>query len=64
MSLYERAHAGHILGNASSSIERKPLLLALEVVGLTLSKASLAFQMVDPVVSYDGWRMGFISHSP
>ena len=64
MSLYESTHAGHMLGNASSSVEGKPLLLELEVVGLTLSNASLTFQMVDPEVFYDGWRMGLISHSP
>ena len=64
MSLYESAHAGHMLGNASSSVEGKPLLLELEVIGLTLSNVSLTFQMVDPEVSYDGWRMGLISRSP
>ena len=64
MSLDERAHAGHVLGDPSSSVEGKPLALELEIVGLTLSNASLTFQMVDPVVSYDGWRMGLISHPP
>ena len=64
MSLYENAHTGHMLGNASPSVEGKPLPLELEIVGLTLSNVSLAFQMVDPEVSYDGWRMGLISCSP
>ena len=64
MSLDERAHAGHVLCDPSSGVEGKPLTLELEIIGLALSNASLTFQMVDPEVAYDGWRMGLIGRPP
>ena len=63
MSLDQRTHAGHVLHNSSSGVEGEPLTLELEIVGLALGDASLTLQMVDPQVTYDGWRTELIGRS-
>ena len=64
MGVQERAQAGHLPGDPSSSVQGQPLILKLEVVGLALGYTTLVVEVANPVHAYDHWWVSFIGHLP
>ena len=64
MGVQERAQAGHMPGDPSSSVQGQPLILKLEMVGLALGYTTLVVEVVNPLHAYDHWWASFISHPP
>ena len=64
LGVQERAQAGHLLGDTSSGVQGKPLVLKLEVVGLALGYATLAVEVVNPMRAYDRWWTSLIDGPP
>ena len=64
LGFQERAQAGHLPGNPSSSVQGQPPLLKLEVVGFARGDTTRVFKVVYPVHAYDCWWASLIGHSP
>ena len=64
MGVQERAQAGHLPGDPSSSVQGQPLILKLEVVGFALGNTTLVVEVVYPMHAYDRWWACFIGHLP
>ena len=64
LGFQERAQAGHLPGNPSSSVQGQSPLLKLEVVGFAHGDTTLVFEVVYPVRAYDCWWVSLISRSP
>ena len=64
MGVQERAQAGHLPGDPSSSVQGQPLVLKLEVMGLALGYMTLIVEVVNPVCAYDHWWVSFIGQPP
>ena len=64
MGFQERAQAGHLPGDPSSSVQGQPPLLKLVVMGFALGNTTLVIEVVYPVRACDHWRVSFISHPP
>ena len=64
LGFQERAQAGHLPGNPSSSVQGQPPLLKLEVVGFVRGDMTLAFEVVYPVHTYDCQWARLIGCSP
>ena len=64
LGFQERAQAGHLPGNPSSSVQGQPPLLKLEVVGFARGDTTLVFEVVYLVQAYDCWWVSLIGRSP
>ena len=64
MGFQERAQAGHLPGNPSSSVQGQPSLLKLEVAGLARGDTTLVLEVVYPVHAYNCRWASLVSHSP
>ena len=64
MGFQERAQAGHLPGNPSSSVQGQPPLLKLEVAGLARGDTTLVLEVVYPVRTYDCRWASLVSRSP
>ena len=64
LGFQERAQAGHLPGNPSSSVQGQPPLLKLEVVGFARGDMTLTFEVVYLVHAYDCWWVSLIGCSP
>ena len=64
LGLQERAQAGHMPGDPSSSVQGQPLFLKLEVVGFALGNMTLIVEVVYPIRTYDHWWVRFVGRPP
>ena len=64
MGFQERAQAGHLPGNPSSSVQGQPPLLKLEVAGLARGDTTCVLKVVYPVRAYNCWWVSLVDCSP
>ena len=64
LGVKEWAQARYLLGDTSSGVQGQPFVFIFEVIGLALGQATLAVEVVDPILTYDGWRASFVDRSP
>ena len=64
MGFQERAQAGHLPGNPSSSVQGQPPLLKLEVTGLARCNTTRVLEVIYPVHAYNCWWASLVGHSP
>ena len=64
LGVEERAQARYLLGDTGSGVQGQPLVFIFEVIGLPLGQATLAVEVVDPILTYDSWRASFVDRPP
>ena len=64
MGFQERAQAGHLPGNPSSSVQGQPPLPKLEVTGVAHGDMTLVLKVVYPVCTYNCRWASLVGHSP
>ena len=53
LGVKEWAQARYLLGDTSSGVQGQPFIFIFEVIGLALGQATLAVEVVDPILTYD-----------
>ena len=64
LSVEEWAQARYLLGDTSSGVQGQPFIFIFEGIGLALGQATLAVEVVNPILTYDSWRVSFIDCPP
>ena len=64
LGVEERAQARYLLGDTGSGVQGQPFIFIFEVIGLALGQATLAVKVVDPILTYDSWRVSFVNRPP
>ena len=64
LSVEEWAQARYLLGDTSSGVQGQPFVFIFEGIGLALGQATLAVEVVNPVLTYDSWRVSFVDRPP
>ena len=64
LSVEEWAQARYLLGDTSSAVQGQPFVFIFEGIGLALGQVTFAVEVVDPMFTYNSWRMSFIDCPP
>ncbi|MDA8031967.1 MAG: hypothetical protein MPK62_12770, partial [Alphaproteobacteria bacterium] len=64
LSVEEWAQVRYLLGDTGSGVQGQPFVFIFEGIGLALGQATLAVEVVDPILTYDSWRVSFIDRLP
>ena len=64
LGVEEWAQARYLLGDTGSGVQGLPFIFIFEVTGLALGQATLAVEVVDPILTYDSWRVSFVDRLP
>ena len=64
LSVEEWAQARYLLGDTGSGVQGQPFIFIFEGIGLALGQVTLAVEVVDPMFTYNSWRMSFVDHLP
>ena len=60
LSVEEWTQARYLLGDTGSGVQRQPLIIIFEGIGLALSQVTIAVEVVNPMFTYNSWRMSFV----
>ena len=64
LGVEEWAQARYLLGDTGSCVQWQPFICIFEGIGFALGQVTFAVKVVDPILTYDSWRMSFIDHLP
>ena len=64
LSVEEWAQARYLLDDTGSGVQGQPFIFIFEGIGLALGQATLAVEVVNPILTYDSWRASFIDCPP
>ena len=64
LSIEEWAQARYLLGDTCSGVQWQPFICIFEGIGFALGQVTLAVEVVDPILTYDSWRVSFIDCPP
>ena len=64
LSVEEWAQARYLLGDTSSGVQGQPFVFIFEGIGLALGQVTLAVEVVDPMFTYNSWRIRFVDRPP
>ena len=64
LGVEESAQARYLFGDTSSGVQGQPFIFIFEGIGLALGQATLAVEVVDPILTYDSWRVSFVDRPP
>ena len=64
LSVEEWAQARYLLGDTSCGVQWQPFICIFEGIGFTLGQVTLAVEVVDPILTYNSWRMSFVDRPP
>ena len=64
LSVEEWAQARYLLSDTSSGVQGQPFIFIFEGIGLALCQVTLAVEVVNPILTYDSWRVSFVDRPP
>ena len=64
LGVEEWAQARYLFGDTGSGVQGQPFVFIFEGIGLALGQATLAVEVVDPILTYDSWRANFVNRPP
>ena len=64
LSVEEWAQARYLLGDTGSGVQWQPFICIFEGIGFALGQVTLAVKVVDPILTYNSWRMSFVECPP
>ena len=64
LSVEEWAQARYLLGDTGSGVQGQPFVFTFEGIGLALGQVTLPVEVVDPILTYDSWRVSFVKRPP
>ena len=64
LGVEEWAQARYLLGDTGSGVQWQPFVCIFEGIGFALGQVTFAVEVVDPILTYNSWRMSFVDRPP